>query len=228
MQVAASGLGDIVTDADGNTLYLFIPDGQGPSVCNDGCAAAWPSLEGEPVAGNGIDGTLLGTAERADGTTQATYNGWPLYYFANDAAPGDTNGQSVNDVWWTITPAGDAMMDAATMGPTIQVAASGLGDIVTDADGNTLYLFIPDGQGPSVCNDGCAAAWPSLEGEPVAGNGIDGTLLGTAERADGTTQATYNGWPLYYFANDAAPGDTNGQSVNDVWWTITPAGDAMM
>ena len=50
-----------------------------PSVCNDGCAAAWPSLEGEPVAGNGIDGTLLGTAERADGTTQATYNGWPLH-----------------------------------------------------------------------------------------------------------------------------------------------------
>lgn len=81
--------------------------------------------------------------------------------------------------------------------PTVQVAASELGDILTDADGRTLYLFIPDGQGPSVCNDGCAAAWPPLTGEPVAGDGTDAALFGTAERADGTTQATYNGWPLY-------------------------------
>ncbi len=197
-------------------------------MCNDGCAAAWPPLTGEPVAGDGTDAALLGTAERADGTTQATYNGWPLYYYADDAAPGDTNGQAANDVWWVITPTGDAITAMDDAGPTVQVAASELGDILTDADGRTLYLFIPDGQGPSVCNDGCAAAWPPLTGEPVAGDGTDAALLGTAERADGTTQATYNGWPLYYYADDAAPGDTNGQAANDVWWVITPTGDAIM
>ena len=110
MQVAASGLGDIVTDGDGNTLYLFLPDNQGPSACNDGCAAAWPPLEGEPVAGDGADTTLLGTVTRDDGTTQATYNGWPLYHFSGDGTPGDTNGQTLNDVWWVISSTGDAIM----------------------------------------------------------------------------------------------------------------------
>ncbi len=108
------------------------------------------------------------------------------------------------------------------------MSASGLGDILTDGDGNTLYLFIPDNQGPSVCNDGCAVAWPPLEGEATAGDGVDAALLGTTERDDGTTQATYNGWPLYYYADDSAPGDTNGQAVNDVWWVLSPAGNAIM
>jgi predicted lipoprotein with Yx(FWY)xxD motif len=112
--------------------------------------------------------------------------------------------------------------------PTVQVSATGLGDILTDADGNTLYLFTPDQQGPSVCNDACATAWPPLEGEPSAGDGIDAALLATAARDDGTTQATYNGWPLYYYAADAAPGDTNGQAVNDIWWVISPTGEAIM
>ena len=226
VQVAASGLGDIVTDGEGNTLYLFFPDNQGPSACNDGCAAAWPPLEGEPVAGDGA--TLLGTVTRDDGTTQATYNGWPLYYFSADSTPGDTNGQTIDNVWRVISSAGDAIMDMAdaTDGPTVQVAASGLGDIVTDGEGNTLYLFFPDNQGPSACNDGCAAAWPPLEGEPVAGDGA--TLLGTVTRDDGTTQATYNGWPLYYFSADSTPGDTNGQTIDNVWRVISSAGDAII
>ena len=50
---------------------------------------------------------------------------------------------------------------------------------------------------------------------------------GTTERDDGSTQVTYNGWPLYYFANDAAAGDTNGQAVNDVWYVVDAAGDAV-
>ena len=80
--------------------------------------------------------------------------------------------------------------------------------------------------GPSWPND-CAAAWPPVVGEATAGPGIDATLLGTASRDDGTTQATYNSWPLYYFAGDAAPGDINGQGLNDVWFVITPTGDAV-
>ena len=73
-----------------------------------------------------------------------------------------------------------------------------------------------------------AAAWPPLEGEPVAGDGADATLLGTVTRDDGTTQATYNGWPLYYFSADSTPGDTNGQTIDNVWWVISSAGDAIM
>ena len=58
-------------------------------------------------------------------------------------------------------------------------------------------------------------------------DGVDEALLGTASRTDGSSQVTYNGWPLYYFAADSAPGDINGQGVNDVWWVVDPSGDAI-
>jgi predicted lipoprotein with Yx(FWY)xxD motif len=112
-------------------------------------------------------------------------------------------------------------------GPAVKVSSSSLGEILTDESGNTLYLFVPDGAGPSVCNDDCAAAWPPLTESVTAGDGADSALLGTAARDDGTEQATYNGWPLYYFASDAEAGDTNGQGLNDVWFVISPEGEAV-
>lgn len=121
--------------------------------------------------------------------------------------------------------------DGATMtaGPAeIMVAESDLGPILVDAEGMTLYLFTQDTPGTSVCEDDCLAAWPPLEGEPQAGDGVDESLLGSIERSDGTVQATYNDWPLYYFAQDAAPGDLNGQAVNEVWWVVSPEGEAVM
>lgn len=117
--------------------------------------------------------------------------------------------------------------DSSSAEPVVRIEDSELGGILADADGNTLYLFVPDGQGASVCNDDCADAWPPLLGDVSAGDGVDESLLGTATRDDGEEQATYNGWPLYYFAADAAAGDTNGQGVNDVWWVISASGDAV-
>lgn len=111
--------------------------------------------------------------------------------------------------------------------PAIAVADSEFGEILIDSEGNTLYLFTPDDSGPSVCNGDCAAAWPPLLGPVAAGAGIDAALVGTASRDDGSIQATYNSWPLYYFARDATPGDTNGQGVNDVWYVIAPDGEAI-
>ncbi len=236
--VANSSLGDILADQDGNTLYLFLPDAQGPSVCNGDCAEAWPPLL-EAMAGDGVDAALLGSATRDDGSEQVTYNGWPLYYFAGDSAPGDTNGQGVNEVWFVLDAAGDGIgvpaptttteattTSGAPAAAAVTVTSSNLGDILTDQDGNTLYLFTPDAQGPSVCNGPCAEAWPPLL-EAVAGDGIDASLLGTATRDDGIEQVTYNGWPLYYFAADGAPGDVNGQGVNDVWFVLDAAGNGI-
>jgi len=104
-------------------------------------------------------------------------------------------------------------------------AQSGLGTILVDGDGMTLYLFTNDSPGVSTCEGACLAAWPPLLGRPQAGAGADDSLLGSLTRTDGTPQVTYNGWPLYYWAQDAAPGDTNGQGVNDVWWVVSPEGD---
>ena len=83
-------LGDILTDADGNTLYLFTVDERNVSNCAGECAGAWPPLltDSGPVGGEGVSADHLGTITRADDSTQVTYNGWPLYYFAFDNMPG--------------------------------------------------------------------------------------------------------------------------------------------
>ena len=117
--------------------------------------------------------------------------------------------------------------EAEAAGLVVTVADSSLGSVLVDGEGNTLYLFTPDEQGDSVCYDQCATAWPPLSADAVAGNGVDAGLLGSAPRTDGPDQATYNGWPLYYFASDAAPGDVNGQGVNDVWYVLDPAGNGI-
>lgn len=107
----------------------------------------------------------------------------------------------------------------------IVLASSELGDIITDGSGATLYLFLPDDQGESVCYDQCEAAWPPLVATTTAGDGLDPSLIGTVERTDGSVQVTYNGWPLYYFANDLVPGETNGQGANEVWYVVDASGE---
>jgi predicted lipoprotein with Yx(FWY)xxD motif len=117
--------------------------------------------------------------------------------------------------------------DAAAGATTVAVGSTSLGDVLVDGDGMTLYMFDSDTQGgESTCYDGCASAWPPLltDGDPAAGDGADGGMLGTVERTDGTMQVTYDGWPLYYWAQDSAAGDVNGQGVNDVWWVLGPDG----
>jgi predicted lipoprotein with Yx(FWY)xxD motif len=117
IQTANTSLGTILVDGEGRTLYLFTKDSPGKSVCEGDCLKAWPILDGEVTAGDGVDGSLIGTIERTDGTVQATYRDWPLYYFAQDTAPGDVKGQGVNGVWFVVNPAGEAVQNApATSG----------------------------------------------------------------------------------------------------------------
>ncbi len=120
----------------------------------------------------------------------------------------------------------DAMEDVVH---DLNLAQSDLGQILTDADGYTVYLFTNDeqGAGTSACEGDCIAAWPVV-GEITSPSGaLDADLVGSIERSDGTIQATYNGWPLYRFANDEVIGDTNGQGVNDIWWVIDAEGNAI-
>jgi predicted lipoprotein with Yx(FWY)xxD motif len=111
----------------------------------------------------------------------------------------------------------------------VAAADSEVGSILVDGEGLTLYLFDQDEGGQSTCYDDCASTWPPLltEDEPEAGGGADETLLGTTQRDDGATQVTYGGHPLYYFAGDQAPGDSNGQGLGNVWWIVSPAGEAV-
>lgn len=112
----------------------------------------------------------------------------------------------------------------------LMVADSSLGQIVVDGEGKTLYMFDKDtqGSGQSSCSGECLTNWPPLTvtGEAPAVADVTGEV-GTITLADGSTQVTLNGWPLYYFAGDSAAGDVNGQGVGGVWWVLTPAGERM-
>ena len=112
---------------------------------------------------------------------------------------------------------------------TVAVEDSDFGEIVVDAEGRTLYVFLADTGSDSTCYDECEDSWPPLtvEGDPAAGDGIDASLLGTTEREDGNVQVTLDGHPLYYFAADETPDDINGQDVGDVWYVVSPEGAAI-
>ena len=86
-------------------------------------------------------------------------------------------------------------------------------NLLTNAKGLTLYWFVPDSQNKSVCYGDCAAYWPPVAGNASAGPGVTGTI-GTIKRTDGTTQATYDGHPLYTYIGDSAPGQDGGNNIN--------------
>lgn len=107
---------------------------------------------------------------------------------------------------------------------TVQVADNDEhGEILVDAEGMTLYVFLRDVPGKSNCNDACAQTWPPLtvNGEPTAGEGVNAGMLGTFEREGGVTQVTYDR-PLYNYSGDTKPGDTKGQGIGDNWYVVDP------
>jgi predicted lipoprotein with Yx(FWY)xxD motif len=110
-------------------------------------------------------------------------------------------------------------------------AAAGVGKVLVDSKGMTLYYFEKDkkGSGESKCDGACAEAWPPLitSGEPEAMSGVDSSMLGTIERSDGTTQVTYASWPLYTFVEDKKPGEDNGtdsKAFGASWYPLHPNG----
>jgi predicted lipoprotein with Yx(FWY)xxD motif len=136
----------------------------------------------------------------------------------------------------------EAPTEAATEAPTgvpvtgaatVNVGESAeYGTILVNGEGLSLYVTSNDtpDSGTSSCMDACTVEWPPLltDGDPVAGEGVDASLLGAITRDDGTTQVTYNGMPLHTFDEDTAAGDTNGQGVDDEfghWTLVSPAGE---
>lgn len=229
-------LGDVlVAGSNGLTLYLFTPDEAGVSNCNGGCAVAWPPLtvaDGEtPTLGAGVSGTVS-LITRDDGTQQVALNGQALYFYQDDSVAGDANGQAVNDVWWVLDAAGGQiggptpeLIDAT---PTVQLGGNAaLGEFLIAGNGLTLYIFTPDEAGVSNCNGGCAVAWPPLtvaDGEELlAGAGVNGELS-LITRDDGSSQVALDGAALYFYQDDATPGESNGQDVNDVWFVVDANG----
>ena len=120
----------------------------------------------------------------------------------------------------TSTPA------AATTG-NLKTTTIGGATVLTNAKGFTLYSFAPDTPAKSNCNGTCAQNWPPVQG-PATASGVKGTFS-TIKRSDGSTQATFDGHPLYTFEGDTAPGQAKGNGLNaagGLWHEITTSGTA--
>ena len=118
------------------------------------------------------------------------------------------------------SPVASPVASPMATGPVDVSETSELGEFLTDSDGMTLYIFTNDevDSGTSVCNDDCAENWPPFNtDDDTLPADVDGELT-VVTRDDGSEQLAFNGMPLYYFAADAAPGDTNGHEAGDVWF----------
>jgi predicted lipoprotein with Yx(FWY)xxD motif len=119
----------------------------------------------------------------------------------------------------------DGSVAPATEGIVQLSSNEELGSYLVDANGRTLYRYDLDTAEASACTGDCAQTWVPFTVPAdtllVAGDGVTGSL-GAIVRDDGSVQVTYNGSPLYYFADDQQPGDTGGQAVENTWWVVNP------
>jgi predicted lipoprotein with Yx(FWY)xxD motif len=156
------GLGDYLTDAEGRALYVFGADLAGDcasppvSDCDPECLASWPLFHTDArVLAPGLDEAAFGSFTRADGLAQTTYYGWPLYYYANDAEPGDITGHGAG-VWGL----------AELILPNVVVRRVEMARLLADGAGWTLYAFEQDTLGTlasapeSACIDDCLQQHP--------------------------------------------------------------------
>lgn len=228
--------GQVLTDSVGMVLYFFARDADGSSVCAGNCTSMWPAYYSPSAAASGaIDSDEVGTITLANGSKQTTYKGWPLYYYASDNAPGDIGGDGVGGNWFVAKPdysvllvnnqlvGGDGTHYKADLTP-----GDGQTQYLVDAHGRTLYGFVNDRYNtnkftkPDFSNNG---VWPIYE---LTVRAVPSTLSAEdfAEiTVHGRTQLTYKGWPLYYFGQDAARGETKGIDFPSIGiWPVLNAG----
>jgi predicted lipoprotein with Yx(FWY)xxD motif len=124
-----------------------------------------------------------------------------------------------------------ATTKAASTEPAAAVSvgtAAGVGKVLVDSEGRTLYYFQKDQGEKSACYGACATAWPPLTGTPRGEGGTEASMFGTTKRKDGTSQVTYAGWPLYAFEGDSKPGEDNGtdsKAFGASWYPLHPNGE---
>jgi predicted lipoprotein with Yx(FWY)xxD motif len=147
------------------------------------------------------------------------------------SAPSSTTGTSTADaaLATATSETGSTSDTSVRIGTSTSTAASE--PFLVDQQGRALYLYTADTQngGNSECTADCLTQWQpvTVTGTPQAGNGVNASLLGTLSREDGTLQATYNGWPLYTYAGDTAPGTTSGQGMGGAWFLVSGAGNSI-
>lgn len=235
LQLTANAtFGNILTDANGKTLYFFSIDADGNSGCTGNCELAWPVYyAGNETAPAGLTASDIKTITRPDGKKQTTYKGWPLYYYAADAAKSSVTGDGVGGTWFVAKPDYSLMLANNQLlgadGKTYidgAVAGTGVTQHFTDAAGRTLYAYAPDKLNVNTFTKADLsnnAIWPIYESDILNVPSVIKKDVMFQITSAGKKQLTYKGHPLYYFGSDVNRGDTKGVSVPTpgVWPVLT-------
>ena len=216
-----SGIFNTITRPDGTLqlvagkypLYASSGDTAPGDVNGQGSGDVWFVVD--------TTGALVeGDAPTEDAPTDATAE--------DPTAQDETTGYATEDATTEDATTEDATTEDATTEDAPQpvfVGETPLGVALTDADGSTLYGFTNDGDGHPTCNDACADAWPPLlVDSDTLPEGLDAAVFSVVSRDDGSFQLKAGKWPLYRFAGDDEPGQTNGQGSGDVWFVVNPDG----
>jgi predicted lipoprotein with Yx(FWY)xxD motif len=224
-------LGSYLTDKDGRSLYFFSTDTNGQSSCTGGCEAVWPVFFADNLTadklGAGLTLSDFGTITTASSKKQLTYKGWPLYYYAPSSADdgygnvtntpeaaGKTGGDGVGGIWFIAKPDYSIMIVRSQLvghdGKNYKsdyTVGDGQTTYFTDAKGLTLYTFKSDNfkkNNFTKADFSNNAVWPIYETDKiVVPSSLDKSKFSVIT-VFGKSQLVYNGWPLYYFGQDAS------------------------
>jgi predicted lipoprotein with Yx(FWY)xxD motif len=218
--------GTVLATSRGMTLYYYSKDkpGSGTSACAGSCASVWPPLTGPAQAPAGV--TLpgpIGSITRPGGVQQVTVNGFPVYTYANDKSPGQVTGNGIGGKWHVIKLSGGS----GSAGELMKAEVTPVGKVLANPRGMTVYYYSKDrpGSGTSACTGTCARQWRPVLAPVRIPDGM--TLpgpLGSMTLPDGKRQVTINGYPIYKFAGDKAPGQASGTGIKGEWHVIRLAG----
>ena len=206
-KVGESGLGKIMTDAKGLTLYGFINDVNATSTCYSTCAEAWPPVivDADWKVGPGLDTGVFSTTKREDGSLQLVAGKYPLYTYGGDAAPGDTTGHGSGDVWFAMNLDGTLVAkdvkDATAAAPTTTAAAAPAA--APNPYGNETGTQAP---APAAAPAPVSTATTSLGDVLVDASGM--TLYGFTKDADGNSSCNdkcAEAWPPLTIDSDQLP-----------------------
>lgn len=142
----------------------------------------------------------------------------------------DDNDSAVNQETSTMQPEinSEVKKENAATGTIITTGDSEFGSILYDGNRQAIYIWELEESATVECYGDCAEAWPPVltNGTPIASGSVNSELLSTTQRTDGSTQVTYNGHPLYYYAQEGA-GEVKCHNIRThggLWWVIKPSG----
>lgn len=218
-------LGSYLSDKDGKSLYFFSTDANGQASCTGGCEAVWPpfyvdNLTADKLAA-GLTFSDFATITTTSGKKQLTYKGWPLYYYAPNVngtntleTAGQTTGDGVGGVWFIAKPDYSIMIVRSQLVghdtknyKSDYTAGDGLTTYFTDAKGLTLYTFKNDNfkkNNFTKADFSNNAVWPIYETDKIVVPSVLDKSKFSVITVFGKSQLVYNGWPLYYFGQDAS------------------------